>query len=163
MWNHNLGVVGRGWGVGRSSLVGRGRGVTGSSRSISGLGSISPLSGVLGLSLVPDIGDISGVGIGNGVGDNLGATVGKVDTVLSVGGVAITGLVLGKVHLGVVISDGVSVLVHSRGIIAGLGLVGSRLVSRCWGICTRGISRGRVGGRSVGEGDGGKSKNNEDL
>eukprot|EP00095_Tigriopus_kingsejongensis_P006258 snap_masked-scaffold136_size321413-processed-gene-0.6 protein:Tk06258 transcript:snap_masked-scaffold136_size321413-processed-gene-0.6-mRNA-1 annotation:"cuticle protein" len=43
--------------------------------------------------------------------DDLGATIGKIHTVLAIGGITITSLVLAKVHSGVFVSHGVLVLV----------------------------------------------------
>ena len=111
-----------GWGEESFLGVVGGRGVLGG-----GLVSLRGVGSVLGLSFVPHISNVAGVGISNRVGDNLGPAVGEVDAVLSVGGVTVTGLVLGKVGLGIVISDGVGVLVLGRLIVLGLGSVGSRV------------------------------------
>eukprot|EP00095_Tigriopus_kingsejongensis_P006259 snap_masked-scaffold136_size321413-processed-gene-1.0 protein:Tk06259 transcript:snap_masked-scaffold136_size321413-processed-gene-1.0-mRNA-1 annotation:"bcs-1 protein" len=46
--------------------------------------------------------------------DDLGATIGKIHTVLAIGGITITSLVLAKVHSGVFVSHGVLVLVGGR-------------------------------------------------
>merc|ERR1719188_1201875 len=78
-----LGVVGRG------RLVDRGRGVGGGA-------------------LVPDIHHVAGVAISSVVGDNLGAAVGEEDTVLTIGGVAITGLVLAELDVALVVIVGIN-------------------------------------------------------
>jgi hypothetical protein len=110
------------------------------SRSIGGL--LGSVGLVVGLTLVPHISDVSRVGISNVVGNNLGAAIGKVDTVLSGGGVVITVLVGGEVGSRVVISDSITVLVDSRAFILGFSVVrGSGLVV--------GGGRGVVGGLSV--------------
>ena len=63
--------------------------------------------GVGSHSLVFDISNIARVGISNVVGDHLGAAVGEGNTVLAVGGVAITSLVLAKVCARVLISHAI--------------------------------------------------------
>jgi len=83
---------------------------------------------VVGFSLVLNISNIARVGITDTVGDDLGATIGKVDTVLARGGIAISVLILGKVSTRVVISNSIAVLVDSRLIISWL-MVWSWLVN----------------------------------
>ena len=124
-----LGVVGRGRLVSRGGLVDRGRGVGGGA-------------------LVPDIHHIAGVAIGGVVGDNLGAAVREKDTVLAVGGVAVTGLIGAKLNvgtIGVLGINAVPVLVLGGGLLVG-GLVvgGSGLVSRR-GVGGHGRGRGSEG------------------
>merc|ERR1719429_137457 len=101
---------------GRSRVVGRSRLVDGSrvvgsrGRLVDGGGVVGGrgglvdrlMGGVGGLALVLDVHDVARVGIGSVVGDNLGAAVGEEDTVLAVGGVAITGLVGTKLDVVVV-------------------------------------------------------------
>merc|ERR1711970_960327 len=78
-------------------------------------------------SLILDISNIARVSVGNVVGHNLGAAIGKGNTILAVGGVAITGLVLAKVGTRVLISYAVLKGVDSWAIIGGL------LVAMDWG------------------------------
>ena len=127
-----------------------GGGVSGGSSLVGGL-----VLGVLGHALVPDISNIAGVTISNVVGHNLGTAVGKGNTVLAVGGIAVTGLVLLEVSLGVVVSDGIGVLVLGGLVIGGL-LVGGGLVGGGGGISRAGL---------VGSGNshGGKSGDDEEL
>ena len=143
-----LGVVGGG----------RGRGVLGGGlvRRGSLVGGL--VLGVLSLALVLDISDVARVAVGNLVGDDLGPAVGKGNTVLAVGGIAVPSLVLAKVGARVVILNTVLVGVSSGLVISGLlvgrgGLVGSRGISR---------GRGRVVGESAGSGHEGRD-GNEDL
>merc|ERR1719188_373510 len=99
-----LGVVGRGRLVSRGGLVDRGRGVGGGA-------------------LVPDIHHVAGVAISSVVGDNLGAAVGEEDTVLTIGGAAITGLVLAELDVALVVIVGINavlVLVLGGGVLVGL-------------------------------------------
>ena len=103
--------------------------------------------GIVCLTLILDISNIARVSIGNIVGDNLGAAVRKGNTVLAVGGVAITSLILTKVGTRVLISH--SVLVSVR--------LGGELLY--WGI----RSRGSIGGRSSSESCGDESGGDEDL
>ena len=124
--------------------------------------------GVLGLSLVSHISNISGVSISNGVGNDLDTAIGKVDTVLSVSGIAITGLVLLESSLAVVVSDGVGVLVLwgliivgllvGSGLVSGSGLVRGGLVSR-GGVISCGGSSG--GGHEGSDGDEALKKENK--
>ena len=104
--------------VRRSRLVDRG-GVVGGRVSLMD----RLMGGIGGFALILDIHDIARVGICSVVGDNLGAAVGKKDTVLAIGGVAITGLVGTKLDV---------VLVSILGIDTILVLVlgGSLLISR---------------------------------
>merc|ERR1711874_631514 len=97
--------------------------VVGGSRLVSGGGLVSWLvdGGVGGLALVPDVHDVAGVAIGGVVGHDLGAAVGEEDTVLAVGGVAVTGLVLAKVHVALVTVLGLNSVVLILG--GGGGLV----------------------------------------
>ena len=76
--------------------------------------------GVDGLTLVPDISDVARVAVGNVVGHDLGPAVGKGDAVLAVGGIAVTGLVVGKVGLGVVVGNTVVELVLGGLVVVGL-------------------------------------------
>ena len=102
---------------------------------------------VLGLSLVPDIGNVARVGIGNIVGHNLGAAIGKSNTVLPVGGVVITVLVLGKVGARVVISHSIAILVDSRAIVGLSMSTMGRLVGRSRVVSRLGsVSRSSVNG-----------------
>ena len=109
--------------------------------------------GVVGLALVPDVHDVAGVTIGGVIGDNLGAAVGEEDTVLAIGGVAVTGFVLAELHVAVVVVLGVNavpVLVLGGCLLVGRLLVGGLLV-RCRGVGGRG-----VGGHGGGHGDEGE-------
>jgi len=105
-------ILGR---VGGGGLVSRGR-------LVSGLGLVF---GVLGLAVVRNLSNVTGVGISGVVGHSLDTTVGKVDGVRSLGGVTVTGLLLVEVGAGVVIGNGVLVLVDSGGILISGLLVGS--------------------------------------
>ena len=81
--------------------------------------------GVLSFTFVFDISDIT-VGV-SGVSHDLDATVGKVDSVRSLGVVSITRLFGGEVGVAVVISDGISVLVLGRDIgVGGFVVCGGR-------------------------------------
>ena len=71
----------------------------------------------LGVSLVLDIGNIARVGVTDGVLDNLGAAVGEEDGVSAVGGVSVTGLGGIESEVGVLVLDGVAVLVVDRGVL----------------------------------------------
>ena len=77
-------------------------------------GSLVGSRSIVGGARVLDISDITGVLIGHGVGHSLDASVGKGNMVLSLGGVAIAGLLLAKVGTRVVVLDGVGVLVGGR-------------------------------------------------
>ena len=128
-----LGVVGRSRRVSRGRLVDRGRGVGGGA-------------------LVPDIHHVAGVAISSVVGDNLGAAVGEEDAVLTIGGVAITGLVGTKLDVVLVAILGINtILVLVLGgslLISRLVVGGCRLVDSGRGIRGRGVgghSRGRGG------------------
>ena len=68
-------------------------------------------SSVDGLSRVLNISNISRVGISNIVGDSLDATIGKGNTVLSVGGISVAVLIGGKVESSVLVVDSVVVVV----------------------------------------------------
>ena len=122
-WDGNGGEGGEDWGWGSDN---------------DGSWGISWSWGNDGGSGVGDISDVSRVGIGNVVGDGLDATIGKSDTVLSVGGVAVAVLVGGEVDSVVLVVDCVAVVVGW----------GSVSVDWDWGW---GIS----GGGSVGGGRGG--------
>ena len=95
---------------------------------------------IVSLALILDIGDIARVSVSHLVSDDLGAAVGKGNTVLAIGGVTITGLVLSKVSTRVVVSNSVLVPVDSWAIIGwllvavdGSWVVGSWLVDHwCW-------------------------------
>lgn len=117
------------------------------SRSRVGLGSIS------GFTTVLDIGHIARVVISNMVGDGLDATIGQSNVVFAVGGVAVTSLVGTEVDAGVIVLDGVSVLVvgGSFFVRGGGGMVGGG-----WGMIR---SRAIRGGRSShGHSQGGEGK-----
>jgi hypothetical protein len=77
--------------------------------------------GVLGNTLVAHVSIVARLVVGDGVGDNLGPAVGKGDAVRSAGRVSAACLVLGKVHLGVVVGDSITVVV-SGGLIVFDGL-----------------------------------------
>ena len=109
-------------------------------------GSLVGSRSIVGGARVLDISDITGVLIGHGVGHSLDATVGKGNVVLSLGGVAIAGLLLAKVGTRVVVLDGVSVLIGGR-----LGVV----------TAVRGLSG--VGGHAGGHGDEGREGGNEEV
>ena len=98
--------------------------------------------GIVRLTLILDISNIARVSIGNIVGDNLGAAVRKGNTVLAVGGVAITSLILTKVGARVLISHTVLVSVDSRAIISWLLVAMDRLgwVVWSWGWLVSGSS-----------------------
>jgi hypothetical protein len=117
------------------------------------------IGSIVGLTLVSDIGNISRVFIANLVGDNLSATIGKIYTVLAIGSISITVLMLFKVGTRVVIEDSIAIFIMSWGIISGFmvrismvsGCVGgswvvngSRLVGRFWVVDgSRLVSRSR--------------------
>ena len=85
-------------------------------------GSLVGSGSVVGGARVLDIGNITRVLIGHGVGHSLDAAVRKGNMVLSLGGVAIAGLLLAKVGARVVILDGVGVLVGGRlGVVTAMG------------------------------------------
>ncbi len=130
-----------GSGVGGDGLVGWGRGGV-----------------VAGLTLIPHVSNVAGVGIGGVVGHDLDTAVGKGYTVLAVGGIVVTSLVLAEVDTSVVILDGVLVLVLGWHIGVGGLLVGGGAVSR---------GRGGVGvvvSRGVSDGDSQEGReSNEDL
>ncbi len=89
---------------------------------------MGPLGGgaVGGGARVGHIGDVARVGVVHTVGHSLDAAVGESDVVLALGGIAITSLVLGKVGAGVVVVDGVGILVDGGGIRGVAGAVGGR-------------------------------------
>ena len=95
---------------GGGRLVGGGSGLVRSRGGLVG-------GGGLGVSLVLDIGNVARVGISDSVLDDLGAAVGEEDGVSAVGGVAVTGLGGIKGEVGVLIVDGVLVLVVHGGIL----------------------------------------------
>ena len=64
-----------------------------------------------GSSLVFDISNISRLSIKNTIGDNLGSTIGKCNTVFSIGGVSIAVLIGSKVSSTVSIIDGISIVI----------------------------------------------------
>ena len=119
-------VGGRGWLVGRLWSIG-------------------------GLTLVLDIHHISGIAISSIVGDNLGAAVGEEDTVLAVGGVAITGLVGTKLNIVVVAILGINAILV---LVLGGSLFVCRLVVGRSGLVDggRGIGVSRQGSCQSGEG-----------
>ena len=85
-------------------------------------GSLVGSRSIMGGARVLDISDITGVLIGHGVGHSLDATVGKGNMVLALGGVTVTCLLLAKVGAGVVVLDGVGVLVGGRlGVVSAVG------------------------------------------
>ncbi len=86
---------------------------------------------------------------------HLDAAVGKSDAVLSGGGVPVAVLVLVEVDAGVVVLDGVGVVVDGRG--DGLLLVGA---GRGVGRGGRGVGAGLVW---AGQGNGGQGEDEEDL
>ena len=88
--------------------------------------------GIVSLTLVLDISNIARVSISHIVGDNLGAAVRKGNTVLAVGGVAITSLILTKVGARVLISHTILVSVDSRAIISWLLVAVDRLGWVVW-------------------------------
>merc|ERR1719361_693430 len=83
---------------------------------------------VVGLALIPHISDVATVSVSDLVGDDLGPAVGKGNTVLAIGGIAIPVLVLTKVGARVAVLNTVLVVVGSRLIIAGLMVGRGRLV-----------------------------------
>ena len=58
--------------------------------------------GVGGLALILDVHHVARVAVGGVVADDLGAAVGKEDAVRAVGGVAVTGLIGAKLHIGAI-------------------------------------------------------------
>merc|ERR1711881_201087 len=94
---------------------------------------------IVSLALVLDVGDVAGVSVSHVVGDNLGAAIGKGNTVFTMSGITIAGLILGKVSARVVVGDSILVAVDSWAIIGWLlvavdrgRVVGSGLVDH-WG------------------------------
>ncbi len=120
----------------------RGRGVwaglgsVGSSMDGDGMGRAVWVRGgaVVGLARVGDVGNVARVGIVDVVLHSLDAAIGQSDVVLSLGGVPIAGLAGSEVGAGIVVMDGVSVLV-----MGGLLVVGSSVA--------RGVGGGTVGSR----------------
>ena len=139
---NNGGVVGSGlWGVVRGRGVDLGCMVGGGSVGLGGMGS----GAVVGLARVGDVGDVAGVIVSDGVLHGLETAVGESDMVLTIGGVAIAGLIGAKVGAVVVVMDSIGVLV-----VGGLLLVGGAMRGRgvVWG-------RGMVGGRDMSSRGGG--------
>jgi hypothetical protein len=136
-------------GVIRSWVVRSGSGVV---RSWVSFGSIrfGFVFGVDSFTGVSDISDISGVTVSNGVSYGLDTTIGKGDMVFTVGGITITSFVGTEIGSGVIISNGVSVIV-SGGYISVCW--GSWVV---WGWGIRGSRGGKGGGHEGRDG-------NEDL
>jgi hypothetical protein len=92
-------------------------------------------SGLLGLirsidslTFVFDISDVSGVSIGNAVSHNLGAAIGKSHAVFARGSITVTVFIGSVVGTRVVISNSISKVVDSGGIISGF------MISGC-GVC----------------------------
>ena len=88
--------------------------------------------GIVSLTLILDISNIARVSIGHIVSDNLGATVRKGNTVLAVGGIAITSLVLTKVGTRILVSHSVLISVDSWGVISWLLVAMDRLGWMVW-------------------------------
>ena len=134
------GVFGGSWGV-----FGRSRGVFGGSGGVFGSWVRVFFIGVFGFSFVFDISDETVVVI-SGVGHNLDTTVGKVDSVRSLGVVSITRLFGGEVGVAVVVSDGISVLVLGRDIgVGGFVVCGGRGVRRGGGVSSDTGDEGKDG------------------
>lgn len=74
---------------------------------------------IMSLTLVSDISDVSGVSISNAVSHNLGTAIGKSHAVFAGGSISISLFVGSKVGSRVVISDGISEIVHWGCIISG--------------------------------------------
>lgn len=98
---------------------------------------------IMSLTLVSDISDVSGVSITNAVSHNLGTAIGKSHAVFARGSITITFFIGSKVGSRVVISDGISEIVHWGCIISGFmvrcGFVGGFVwcgswVVRCGGL-----------------------------
>jgi hypothetical protein len=121
----------------RSRLVGRGRGMV-------SWGSI-----VMGFSAVWYISDVSRVVVGNVVSHGLEPTVGKLNMVFAIGGIAVTALAGSEVDGGVVVEDLVAI-----GVVCGLLFVGgSGMVGGSGGmVCGSGSMVGRSGGTVGGSG-----------
>jgi len=83
---------------------------------------------IVSFTLVSDISDISGVSITNAVSHNLGTTIGKSHTVFARGSISITFLIGSIIGTRVVISDGISEIVHWGCIISGF-------MVRCGFVC----------------------------
>ena len=105
--------------------------------------------GVFGFTRVSDISNIATVSV-NGVSHSLGTTVGKEDTVVSVGSITITVFFSSKVNWGITVAvlNGISVVV-SRGSIFVFGF----MVRRC-GLVRRSRLVDGFGGGFVGRGRG---------
>merc|ERR1719151_182037 len=146
------------------SMVGRGRSVVGRGMSlVAGLVLV-----VVGLSLVPDVHHIAGVAVSGVVGNDLGPAVGKGNTVLANGGIAIPVLILAKVGARVAVLDSVLEVVGGVVVISGLmvgrlgGMVGGGVVDR--GSMVDSMVHGGMVGSMVTEGNSRKgSESNEDL
>ena len=109
--------------------------------------------GVACLTLILDISNITSIGISNMVGHNLGATIGEGNTVLAGGSIAITVLLGIEAGSGVVISNGIGVVVDSRSIICWFSMVWSGLVSGSGSVIWSGLisgGGGNIGCRGVG-------------
>ncbi len=133
------------------SRVVRGRSRVVRSRSIR-LGRVGRGRGVLGLTRVLDVSNISTISIVNTVGHSLDPAVGKGHVVFTGSGIAVSGLVGAKLGPGVVVGNGVGIVVCWGHVsVGGSGGVGGRVV------------RGRrAGGGSNGSGHEG-SNSNESL
>ena len=143
------GVVGSRFGVvDGSGVVGSGSGVIGSRGSLVGSGRL--VGSVLGFTRVLDIGDVSTISVIHTVSHGLDSAVGKSHVVFTVGGITITSFVGTEIGSGVIISNGVSVIV-SGGYISVCW--GSWVV---WGWGIRGSRGGKGGGHEGRDG-------NEDL
>ena len=90
---------------------------------------------VLSDTFVSDIGNISTISISNIVGDDLGTTIGKVDTVFTVGGISVTVFVSLEVSLSIVIMDSISVFVYGWSIFIDWSLS----ISWSWGVVSWGM------------------------
>ena len=107
------------------------------------------IGSIVGLTLISDISNISRVFIPNLVGDNLGTAIRKIYTIFTIGSITITVFMLFKVGTRIVIKDGISIFIVSRGIICRfmvrIGMV-SRFVCRSRGM----VDRSRLIDRSRG-------------
>ena len=90
---------------------------------------------VLSNTFVFDVGNISTISISYVVGDNLGTTIGKVDTVFTVGGISVTGFVGLEVGVSIIIMDSISVLVYSWSFFIDWSLA----ISWSWGVVSWGM------------------------
>merc|ERR1719245_1084584 len=134
---------------GRRRVVGRSRLVDGS-RLVRRSSLVDRLmGGIGGFALILDIHDIARVGISSVVSDDLGAAVREEDTVLAVGGIAVTGLIGAKLNVGTIGVLGINAVPV---LVLGGGLLISRLVVGGSGL----VSRRGVGGHGRGRGSEGQ-------